>query len=63
VKEKGTLKLVVTRSSTTANKSKSVAKNTKGTIAATVHKRGKYTATLTLTSTTGVQLIRWNVVV
>ena len=63
VKEKGTLKLVVTRSSTTANKSKSVAKNTKGTIAATVHRRGKYTATLTLTSTTGVQLIRWTVVV
>jgi len=28
-----------------------------------VHRRGKYTATLTLTSTTGVQLIRWTVVV
>jgi hypothetical protein len=57
VKEKGTLKLVVSKSS----KRKSVAANTKGKIAVTLKRHGKYTATLTLTSKTGVQQIRWTV--
>jgi uncharacterized repeat protein (TIGR02543 family) len=63
VKEKGTLKFLVTRSTTKASKSKSVAANTKGTIGAAVARHGRYTATLTLTSKTGIQTIRWTVTV
>jgi hypothetical protein len=63
VKEKGTLKLLVTRSSIKASHSKSVAAKTNGTIAVEVAKHGRYTATLTLTSKTGVQTITWIVTV
>jgi uncharacterized repeat protein (TIGR02543 family) len=63
VKEKGTLKLLVTHSTVKASHSKSVAATTKGSIAVEVARHGRYTATLTLTSKTGIQTIRWTVAV